>query len=65
MNGLRGLRPAGRDRPEARVLRGGAWNNDNPDNFRAANRNNNEPIRAAIGYANAPVECEQHHPLPA
>ena len=26
-----------------RVLRGGSWNNDNPDNFRCANRNNNHP----------------------
>ncbi len=26
-----------------RVLRGGSWNNDNPDNFRCANRNNNNP----------------------
>ena len=25
----------------SRVLRGGSWNNDNPDNFRCANRNNN------------------------
>jgi hypothetical protein len=26
-----------------RALRGGSWNNDNPDNFRCANRNNNHP----------------------
>ena len=26
-----------------RVNRGGSWNNDNADNFRAANRNNNDP----------------------
>lgn len=25
------------------VLRGGSWNNDNPDNFRCAYRNNNRP----------------------
>jgi hypothetical protein len=25
------------------VLRGGSWNNDNTDNFRCANRNNNDP----------------------
>jgi len=25
------------------VVRGGSWNNDNPDNFRGANRNNNDP----------------------
>ena len=25
------------------VLRGGSWNNDNPTNFRCANRNNNNP----------------------
>jgi hypothetical protein len=29
--------------PGARVLRGGSWNNDNPGNFRCANRNNNTP----------------------
>ena len=29
--------------PTSRVLRGGSWNNDNPDNFRCANRNNNHP----------------------
>lgn len=29
--------------PGARVLRGGSWNNDNPENFRCANRNNNNP----------------------
>jgi len=28
---------------ESRVLRGGSWNNDNTDNFRCANRNNNDP----------------------
>ena len=27
----------------ARVNRGGSWNNDNPSNLRAANRNNNAP----------------------
>ncbi|MBI4517575.1 MAG: SUMF1/EgtB/PvdO family nonheme iron enzyme [Deltaproteobacteria bacterium] len=27
----------------SRVVRGGSWNNDNPDNFRCANRNNNHP----------------------
>ena len=27
----------------SRVLRGGSWNNDNPDNFRCANRNDNDP----------------------
>jgi hypothetical protein len=27
----------------SRVLRGGSWNNDNPDNFRCAYRNNNHP----------------------
>ncbi len=27
----------------ARCLRGGSWNNDNTDNFRCANRNNNNP----------------------
>jgi hypothetical protein len=32
-----------RRRKTARVLRGGSWNNDNPENFRAANRNNNHP----------------------
>jgi hypothetical protein len=32
-----------RRRRTARVVRGGSWNNDNPDNFRAANRNNNHP----------------------
>ncbi len=32
-----------RRRKTARVLRGGSWNNDNPENFRAANRNNNDP----------------------
>ena len=32
-----------RRRKTARVVRGGSWNNDNPDNFRAANRNNNHP----------------------
>lgn len=26
-----------------RVVRGGSWNNDNEDNFRCANRNNNDP----------------------
>ncbi len=26
-----------------RVLRGGAWNNNNADNFAAANRNRNSP----------------------
>ena len=26
-----------------RVLRGGSWNNNNTDNFRCANRNNNNP----------------------
>jgi hypothetical protein len=26
-----------------RVLRGGSWNNDNPNNLRAANRNRNNP----------------------
>ena len=37
-------RPAGTGRTDrcARVLRGGAWNN-NPDNLRSANRNNNTP----------------------
>jgi formylglycine-generating enzyme required for sulfatase activity len=25
------------------VLRGGSWNNDNPNNLRAANRNRNNP----------------------
>lgn len=24
-------------------MRGGSWNNDNPENFRASNRNNNHP----------------------
>jgi len=32
-----------RRRKTSRVLRGGSWNNDHPDNFRAANRNNNNP----------------------
>ena len=32
-----------RRRKTARVLRGGSWNNDNPDNFLASNRNNNNP----------------------
>ena len=27
----------------ARVLRGGSWNNDNPDNLRASYRNRNDP----------------------
>lgn len=27
----------------ARVLRGGSWNNDNPDNLEASNRNRNDP----------------------
>jgi formylglycine-generating enzyme required for sulfatase activity len=27
----------------ARVNRGGSWNNDNPSNVRAANRNRNDP----------------------
>ena len=27
----------------ARVVRGGSWNNDNPDNLRASNRNRNDP----------------------
>ena len=26
-----------------RVLRGGSWNNDNPDNLLSSNRNNNTP----------------------
>jgi len=26
-----------------RVLRGGSWNNNEPDNFRSANRNRNNP----------------------
>ena len=26
-----------------RVVRGGSWNNDDTDNFRCANRNNNDP----------------------
>ncbi len=26
-----------------RVIRGGSWNNDDAGNFRAANRNNNDP----------------------
>jgi hypothetical protein len=26
-----------------RVVRGGSWNNNNPTNFRAANRNRNQP----------------------
>ncbi|MBN1481414.1 hypothetical protein EH223_03515 [candidate division KSB1 bacterium] len=25
------------------VVRGGSWNNNNPDNFRCANRNRNNP----------------------
>jgi hypothetical protein len=32
-----------RQRKSARVLRGGSWNNDNPDNFQGSNRNNNNP----------------------
>jgi len=27
----------------ARVVRGGSWNNDNPKNLRASNRNRNNP----------------------
>jgi len=38
--GKRGAVAAG-----ARVLRGGSWNNDNEDNFRGANRNNNDPTK--------------------
>ena len=47
-----GLGPRGGAGREAgsRVLRGGSWNNDNPDNFRAANRNNNEPTRRNNNY---------------
>jgi formylglycine-generating enzyme required for sulfatase activity len=29
----------------SRVLRGGSWRNDNDDNYRAANRNNDDPSR--------------------
>jgi hypothetical protein len=29
----------------ARVLRGGSWNNNDTDNFRCANRNNNDPTK--------------------
>ena len=32
-----------RQRKSNRVVRGGSWNNDNPDNFQASNRNNNDP----------------------
>jgi hypothetical protein len=32
-----------RQRKSARVVRGGSWNNDNPDNFLGSNRNNNDP----------------------
>jgi len=32
-----------RQRKSARVVRGGSWNNDNPDNFLGSNRNNNTP----------------------
>ncbi|MBO0756737.1 MAG: SUMF1/EgtB/PvdO family nonheme iron enzyme, partial [Bradyrhizobiaceae bacterium] len=27
----------------SRILRGGSWNNNNPDNLRSANRNRNQP----------------------
>ena len=32
-----------RSRGSNRVNRGGSWRNDNPDNFRGANRNRNDP----------------------
>ena len=33
-----------------KVLRGGSWNNDNPENFRCANRNNNNPDNRNYNY---------------
>ena len=33
----------GHARGDARVVRGGSWNNNDHDNFRCANRNNNKP----------------------
>jgi len=31
------------ERPKNRVLRGGSWNNNDPDNLLSSNRNNNTP----------------------
>jgi len=39
----RGGRPGSGWRALTGVLRGGSWENDNPDNLRAANRNNDHP----------------------
>ena len=36
-------RPGSGRRALTGVLRGGSWGNDNPDNLRAANRNNDHP----------------------
>jgi RNA-directed DNA polymerase len=36
-------RPERRRQPTARVLRGGSWDNDNPDNLSSSYRNNNTP----------------------
>jgi hypothetical protein len=41
------LAPRSLDGPVSlRVLRGGSWNNNNPDNLRSANRNRNQPTNS-------------------
>lgn len=60
-----------RRRKPARVVRGGSWNNDNPDNFRAANRNNNHPDNRndnngfrCVGVGEASLRALDRGPMP-
>ena len=46
------------------MLRGGSWNNDNPDNFRATYRNNNNPTNSNNNYGFRCVSRSPGPPIP-
>ncbi|MBM3496159.1 MAG: hypothetical protein FJX72_17840 [Armatimonadetes bacterium] len=61
----RGRRVQAGVRPGLRALRGGSWNNDHTDNFRAANRNRNQPDNRNnnIGFRIVLPEDPPSHPV--